>query len=61
MNFTAFHAFVATDETPDLWGGRGSPQWTVPKIVPMLARLGANQGESGFRKLLVKLIVDLVE
>jgi hypothetical protein len=34
---------------------------TVPKIVPMLARLGANQRESGFRKLLVRLVTDLVE
>ena len=34
---------------------------TVPKIVPILARLGANQRESGFRKLLVRLVTDLVE
>jgi hypothetical protein len=31
---------------------RGSPRITVPKIVPMLARLGANQRESVFRVVL---------
>jgi len=30
-------------------------------MVPMLARLGAIQRESGFRKLLVRLIIDWVE
>jgi hypothetical protein len=34
---------------------------TVPKIVPILARLGANQRESVLRKLLVRLVTDLVE
>jgi hypothetical protein len=39
---------------------KGSPHQCVPKIVPMLGRLGANQRESGFRKLLVRLVIDSV-
>jgi len=40
---------------------RGSPHFTVPKTVPILARLGARQRESGFRKWLVRLVIDLEE
>jgi hypothetical protein len=34
---------------------------TVPEIVPMLARFGVTQRESRLRKLLVRLVIDLVE